>query len=163
MSEQTQASSKTLIIGVGNTLRRDDGVGVHVVRWLQERYGETAEASFIDVGTLGLTLAGLIEDAEVFIVIDAAQLDAAPGTVRVFENEEMDRLLTAHRRISMHELSLIDLLALTRLRERLPPRRALIGIQPQALDWGEQPTAAVARAIPEAGAIAMALVRRWCQ
>lgn len=155
------SSAKTLVLGVGNTLLSDEGAGVHTVRLLQQRYGESPQVSFVDAGTLSFALAPLIEETEGLIVIDAAQLDAAPGTVRVFEDEAMDRVLTACRRLSVHELSLVDLLALVRLTGRLPARRALIGIQPQTFAIGEQPSPAVARAIPEAGALVMALIRKW--
>lgn len=155
------SSAKTLVLGVGNTLLSDEGAGVHTVRLLQQRYGETPQASFVDAGTLSFALAPLIEEAGGLIVVDAAQLDAAPGTVRVYEGEELDRLLAARRRLSVHEVSLVDLLALVRLTGRLPARRALIGIQPQTFALGEQPSPAVARAIAEAGALAMALIRKW--
>jgi len=152
---------KTLVLGLGNTLLGDEGAGVYVVRALQEQYTDRADVEFLDGGTLSFTLAGPIEDADSLIVIDATQLQASPGTVRVFESEDMDRFLGSHRKNSVHEVSLSDLMAIARLVEALPTRRALIGIQPEYLDWADAPTDAVACAIPVACDLAMELIGKW--
>ena len=152
---------KTLVLGLGNTLLGDEGAGVYAVRALQEQHADRADVEFLDGGTLSFTLAGPIEDADSLIVIDATQLQASPGTVRVFEGEDMDRFLGSHRKSSVHEVSLMDLMAIARLVEALPARRALIGIQPEYLDWAVAPTDAVARAIPVACDLAMELIGKW--
>lgn len=157
----TQAQPTTLILGIGNTLLSDEGAGVHAIRLLGERYPDSHHVTFLDGGTLSFTLAGPIEEADHLIVIDAAQLGAAPGTVRVFVEEEMDHFIGSQKKRSVHEVGLVDLLSIARLAEHLPARRALIGIQPDVVDWGETPTAAVRAAIPGACDHAMALVERW--
>lgn len=154
-------SAYTLVLGMGNTLLQDDGAGVHAVRLLQRQAEAYPEVEFVDAGTLSFTLATAIERAEQLIVIDAAHMDRAPGTVQVFEDADMDRFLNRKRRLSVHEVSLVDLLAIARLTGLLPARRALIGIEPQSLDWGETPTAPVARAVAAAAAAALALVQKW--
>lgn len=153
--------NKTLVLGLGNTLLGDEGAGIYAVRALQERYPELTDVEFLDGGTLSFTLAGPIEQADNLIVIDATQLKAAPGAVRLFEGEEMDRFLGSHRKSSVHEVSLMDLMAIAHLAEALPARRALIGIQPQYLDWSDAPTEAVASAIPLACDMAMGLIGQW--
>ncbi|HYA37403.1 MAG TPA: HyaD/HybD family hydrogenase maturation endopeptidase [Candidatus Methylomirabilis sp.] len=153
--------NKTLVLGIGNTLLGDEGAGVYAVRVLQERHADRADLELLDGGTLSFTLAGPIEEADNLIVIDATQLQDAPGTVRVFEGEDMDRFLGGHRKSSVHEVSLLDLLTVARLAEALPARRALIGIQPEYLDWSDTPTANVARAIPAACDLVMDLIERW--
>ena len=160
---ESPVKTRTLVLGLGNTLLGDEGAGVYAIRALQERHEGLADAEFLDGGTLSFTLAGSIEDAENLIVIDAAQLKAQPGTVRVFEGEDMDRFLGSNRKSSVHEVSLMDLMAIATLAESLPARRALIGIQPEFLDWSDTPTDAVARAIPQACDLAMALMDRWRQ
>jgi hydrogenase maturation protease len=155
------AKNKTLVLGLGNTLLGDEGAGVYAVRRLQELHAGLKDVEFLDGGTLSFTLAGPIEDAGNFIVIDATQLKAQPGTVRVFEGEDMDRFLGSNRKSSVHEVSLMDLMVIASLAESLPVRRALIGIQPEYLDWSDTPTEAVARAIPLACDMAMALVNQW--
>jgi len=154
-------NNKTLVLGLGNTLLGDEGAGVYAVRALQERHADRADVELLDGGTLSFTLAGPIEDADNLIVIDATQLKDTPGTVRVFEGEDMDRFLGGNRKSSVHEVSLLDLLTIARLAEALPARRALIGIQPEYLDWSDTLTENVARAIPVACELAMNLIERW--
>lgn len=152
--------NKTLVLGVGNTLLSDEGAGVHVVRYLQDHH-PLPGVDYLDGGTLSFTLAQAIEDADNLIVVDAAQLHAPAGTVQVFRNAEMDHFLGQHRKRSVHEVSLIDLMAVACLSEHMPARRALIGIQPYLLDWGEAPSPALLAAIPAAGALALELIAEW--
>lgn len=156
-------SEKTLVLGIGNTLLSDEGVGVHIVRSLEAsaRSCRGPEIEFLDAGTLSFILAPRLEEAGALIVIDAAQLDAAPGTVRVVEGEAMDDFLGRHRKLSVHEVSLLDLLQILRLTGTLPARRALVGVQPQLVDWSDRPTEPVARAIPVACDVVMDLIDRW--
>ena len=157
----TQERTTTLILGIGNTLLSDEGAGVHAIRLLGERYPNSNHVTLVDGGTLSFTLAGPIEDANHLIVIDAAELQAEPGTVRVFVEEDMDRFIGSQKKSSVHEVGLLDLLTIARLADHLPEHRALIGIQPEFLDWGEEPTPSVRGAIPAACDRAMELVERW--
>lgn len=154
---------KMLVLGIGNTLLSDEGVGVHVVRSLEagarSRHGP--EIEFLDAGTLSFALAPRLERATALIVIDAAQFDAAAGTVRVIEGEAMDAFLGRQRKLSVHEVGLVDLLQILRLTGTLPARRALVGVQPQWVDWSDSPTEPVARAIPVACDMVMDLIDRW--
>ena len=154
---------RTVVLGVGNSLMRDDGAGVYAIRHLNIAPPPRDDIEFVDGGTLGFTLAATVEAADRLIVIDAAQLRAPAGTVRLFEGEAMDHYLHKSSGRSVHEVGIIDLLAASRLTGTLPARRALIGIQPQETGWGEAPSAPVARAIPEACAAALELIDRWSQ
>jgi hydrogenase maturation protease len=154
-------SPKIMVLGIGNTLLQDEGAGVHAMRLLQRDSADLAGVEFVDGGTLSFTLAGPIGDVDCLLVIDAAELGGPPGAVEMFCDAEMDRFLGANRKCSVHEVGLLDLLAVTCLTDHLPPRRALIGIQPEALDWGEFPSAAVALALPLACAQARELILGW--
>ena len=151
---------KTLILGIGNILLSDEGVGVHTLNYMRTHNADLKGVEYLEGGTLSFTLAPLIEEAENLIVIDAAQLHAEAGTVRTFIGAQMDEFLSTPRR-SVHEVNLVDLLTMVRLTERLPQRRALIGIQPQKVDWGEVPSPKVAAVIPDAAALVVQLVREW--
>ena len=154
---------KTLVLGIGNTLLSDEGVGVHVVNHLQQHPTEAQDVNFIDGGTLSFTLAEPIESCDNLIVVDASELKSSPGSVRVFENEEMDSFITHGNQKSVHEVGLVNVMSIALLAGRLPQRRALVGIQPQSLDWGNQPTESVSQAIPEACRQVNALIDRWSE
>ena len=154
-------SDTVLVLGLGNILLTDEGVGVHIVnRLAREQRGQT-DIEFMDGGTLSFTLANAIVATDALIVVDTAALDAPPGTIRVFEGDAMDQFISTGGKSSVHEVSLSDLLAVTALEGLLPARRALVGIQPQNFDWGEQPTEVVANAMPEACATVMEIATRW--
>ena len=155
-------SKNTLILAVGNTLLSDEGVGIHVLNTLQDKYPDIDGVEYIDGGTLSFSLASWIEKAGRLIVIDAANFHQTPGTVRCLHNEEMDRFLGLPRR-SVHEVSLLDLLDIARLTECLTEPRVLVGIQAEKIDWGEFPSPAVAAAIPQAIEEIEKILRDWKQ
>jgi hydrogenase maturation protease len=150
----------TLVLGIGNTLLQDEGAGVRVVELLAASNPDAPGITWLDGGTLSFTLASEVEDAEQLIVVDATELRAEPGTVQVFVDEDMDRMLGGHGR-SIHEVGLMDLMNIARLTERLPSRRALVGIQPGVVDWGSEPTPAVGVAIPRAARAVAELIESW--
>jgi hydrogenase maturation protease len=152
---------KTVVLGLGNTLLADDGVGVHAVRALQSAEQWTEDVELLDAGTLSFTLAGAVEQAEGLVVLDAANLNKAPGTVALFEGEAMDDFVANNRKKSVHEVSLFDMLTVARLCDELPARRALIGVQPQHIDWSDEMTDPVRRAIPLVCRAAVDLITRW--
>ncbi|MDH4108610.1 MAG: hydrogenase maturation protease [Gammaproteobacteria bacterium] len=151
---------RILVLGVGNTLLRDDGLGVHVASHLRTREDIACRVTIVDGGTLGLSLLPEIEDSAGLIVIDAAELGEPPGAVRVFEERAMDQQLSGRKR-SVHEVAVADLLAAATLTGQPPAARALVAIQPDSTDWGLEPTAA-ARASIEAAADAVSeIIERW--
>jgi hydrogenase maturation protease len=154
---------RTVVLGIGNTLLADEGVGVHVVERLRAESPDDGTVEFVDGGTLSFTLADIMAGTDQLIIIDAAELDSPPGSVSLFENEALDDYLGHGKRRSVHEVSLLDLLAITHLTSDLPVKRALIGIQPQSVDWGEFPTPEVAAAIPLACDMTRELIWEWQQ
>jgi hydrogenase maturation protease len=150
----------TLILGLGNVLLADEAAGAAVLRALEPIAEADPDLTLYDGGTLSFTLAGPIGEAERLIVVDAAAMDDPPGTVRIFEGEAMDRQLSKHAK-SVHEVSLADLFDIARLTDTLPAQRALIGIEPEQVDWGDQLSPAVATAVPEAVSRIQTLLQRW--
>jgi hydrogenase maturation protease len=150
----------TLILGIGNTLLRDEGAGIHALNLLERRLGVIPGVIYIDGGTLSFTLAHYIEDCDNMIVFDAAELQSSPGTVKTHEGAEMDAFIGAAKR-SAHEVGLLDLFDIARITESLPANRALIGIQPQSVDWDMQPSPPVDKALPVAVQNAVNLLNKW--
>ena len=151
---------RTLVLGIGNTLLSDEGLGIHLLHYLQAQNPTLPGVTWLDGGTLSFTLAPDIEDHENLIVLDAAQLNEQPGTVRLLTGSDMDRFI-GHGKRSVHEVGLVDLMAIARLQDRLPNKRALLGIQPAEFGWGEALSDVVNRAIPDAASQVMGLLYRW--
>lgn len=154
--------AKSIVLGIGNVLLSDDGAGVRVAEALRERVAGRPDLHLLDGGTLSFLLLEYLSGARDLIVIDAAEIGAAPGEVRVFEGESMDVFLadTARQR-SVHEVGLLDLLTMARLRDELPEKRALICIQAAEVRWGLELTPAVGAAVPAAANEAERLLDRW--
>jgi hydrogenase maturation protease len=152
-----------MVLGIGNVLHGDDGFGIHVVNALNARNDSRfadATANLRDGGTIGLALLPEIEDSSALIVVDAAEIGAEPGTMRVMLGAEMDAQLSGRKR-TVHEVSLADLMSAAELTGRKPKRRALIAVQPGSTDWQIEPTAPVTAAIPPACDAVLSLIERW--
>jgi hydrogenase maturation protease len=149
-----------LVLGFGNTLLGDDGAGVQLVELLRTQLAES-RCEFIDGGTLSFSLLSNVEAVDSMLVIDAAELGKPAGFTALFENEGMDRFLRRARRRTVHELGLIDLLDMARLRDCLPSRRALLCIQPASIDWRETLSPPVQAALAHASTQARELLSRW--
>lgn len=152
------AHPKFLVLGVGNTLLQDDGVGIHVAEALRQ-FAES-DLDIVDGGTIGLALLPQLESADAVIIVDAADLGEAPGSLKVFLDREVDRHLSGQRR-SVHEVAVLDLLAAADIRGRRPRHCALVAIQPRSTDWGLEPTPEVWQAIQPACESIAKLTQRW--
>ena len=148
------------MLGIGNTLLTDEGVGVHVITLLKQRYPRLEEVTFLDGGTLSFSLAGDLAEHQRLIVVDAAHTGSEPGTVVCYEGEEMDHYLRGNRK-SVHEVGLSDLLDIAKLSDHYPGQRALVGIEPSSMDWGEMVSEPVAQSLALAADAVMALITRW--
>ncbi len=151
---------KTLVLGLGNTLLGDEGVGVRVIERLVAS-GERPGVEWMDGGTLSFTLAGPIAEADYLIVVDAANLQGRSGAVQVFENEEMDAFIGTGKMSSVHEVSLLDLLSISALSSDLPEHRALVGVQPEFVDWADVLSPSVEAAVEVAVEEVNQLLEQW--
>jgi hydrogenase maturation protease len=154
-----KSTGSMAIVGIGNSLLSDDGAGIHALEQVA-RDNADEDLACIDGGTVGLALLDRLSNLDGLIALDAMILGKKPGSVTVLQGEAMDAHLR-NQRGSVHEVGLSDLMDALRLRGELPGNRALIGIEPADMDWGTEPTEAVAAALPEAAARAQQLVRDW--
>jgi hydrogenase maturation protease len=149
-----------LVLGVGNTLMRDDGVGVRLMEALSAVEPELPGVEYLDAGTLSFLLLPRIEDCAALLVLDAAHLESHPGAIRCLQGTAMDEFLRTAR-CSVHEVGVRDLLDVARLTGRLPERRAFIGMQPLETGWGELLSTPVTAALAEAVSAARAVLSGW--
>jgi hydrogenase maturation protease len=150
----------TLILGIGNTLLGDEGAGVHALDRIRALLGDDSDVDLLDGGTLAFTLLPTLESYRRLIVLDAAQLGASAGAVESFEGRAMDEFLGRPRR-SVHEVGLCDLMTMAQLSGCFPEHRALVGIQPEYIDWSEKCSPPVEASLDEVARRAVEFVRRW--
>lgn len=132
MKRSQKVRPKVLVLGVGNTLYGDDGVGPQVVRNLSRRAQQTG-LDFLDGGTGGPGLLSYLEDYSHLVVVDALDAGLEPGTICRFTAEDQGTLNAA---LSMHQAGLRDLITAARLTDSLPDT-VIIGIQAGRLSMGE--------------------------
>jgi hydrogenase maturation protease len=153
MSLATRPERPALVLGIGNELLGDDGAGVATVRELGRLAdrGEVelpAATRLVDGGTLGLDLLPLLGEARSCVIVDAMALGRPPGTVEIIDGEALRFLPSSVTALARGGLG--DLLATARLAGALPDAVALVGIQPGAIDAGDELTGRVRAAIPAA-------------
>lgn len=139
----------TIVLGLGNVLCGDDGFGVHVAARLARNHAFPPGCRVIDGGTQGQLLYGIVEEADALLLIDAADLSLAPGSLAVVGNEDIPKWL-ATGKLGAHQTSFSEVLALGALKNVLPEEISLIGFQPARVEFGQtlspQARQAVARA-----------------
>lgn len=138
---------KRVVLGVGNTIMGDEGVGVRCIEWLVPKV--PPDVVVVDGGTSTHELLGDIENADLLIIVDAIATPLPPGAIVRLEG---DRIRSAFsNKLSPHQHGINDLLASLALIGRSPKRVVLYGIAPERISLGMELTETVAGAIPEVG------------
>jgi hydrogenase maturation protease len=139
----------TVILGLGNSLRGDDGVGPAVIEWLDgQELPPGVEA--IDGGTSGLDIVSILMGRQRAIIVDAANIDRAPGQWVRF-TPDVAQLKENGMTLSLHSAGLTEALALGAALNVLPPTIIIYGVQPQNSDWSPQLSDEVRTAVAEVG------------
>ncbi len=136
------------VVGLGNLILSDEGVGVHVVQRLDEAYSFPDGVALIDGGTSAIDLLDQLVEAEHIIFIDAAQTGGPPGSIVALEGARLP--VWFRERVSPHQIGLADLLATLSLMDRTPESVTLIGIEPQSMELGTELTPQIDAAAGEA-------------
>jgi hydrogenase maturation protease len=135
-----------LILGLGNLLLKDDGLGVAAVRSLVDQYEIPEGVQVLDGGTLGLSLLPHLEDAERAILVDAISDDAPVASFVRLEGEDVAPAVAA--RLSPHQIGVSDLLEGARWLGRSPEVVLLLGLVPGSIELGLERSAAVEASLP---------------
>ena len=150
---------KTLVLGLGNILLHDEGIGVWVAESLQRQFEFPPEVAVLEGGTLGLDLLPRLDGVERLLVIDAVKLGREPGDLARLAGDEVPAAL--HIKVSPHQVGIQDLLAAARLMGREPPEVVLWGMEPERLDPGTGFSPSVESAIPRLQAAVLDELRGW--
>jgi hydrogenase maturation protease len=140
-------SPNVLVLGAGNILLSDEGIGVRVVEALQQRYQVPEGVEILDGGTCGMDLLDVIAGRDYLILVDAVNTGSPPGTVVRLTDDEIPAVFRT--KSSPHQLGLQDVLALLRLLDASPARVTVIGVQPASLDLGLELTPLIAARLDE--------------
>jgi hydrogenase maturation protease len=151
--------SPTVILGLGNLVHSDDGVGVHAIEKLQVDPRVPGSIRLLDGGTLGLGLLAHLSGVERLLVIDAVDAGEPPGTVMRFEGDSLRGL---PGKASIHQLGFADLMVAMELLGERPDEVVLLGVQPESTEWGAELTDTVSAAMPKLLDLAVAQVDTWC-
>ncbi len=125
----------TVVIGLGNPLMGDDGLGLVALERLRAEWRIPPDVELVDGGTWGMNLLPVIEDAGRVILIDAIHAGAAPGTPVRLERARLPRYLAT--KISPHQVDLRDVIALAELRGTLPEDTIALGLEPERVAFGD--------------------------
>lgn len=151
-AESTETTKNILVAGVGNPYRSDDGVGIAVLQELKKAQLQNLALPFadlVDAGTDGLALLDLLPKYQQVIIIDAVNMRATPGAVKVFTPQDA-RLNITHDALSTHGFGLAEMLQLAeQLGVTATTAITIIGVEPKSLEFGAELSAEVKQAIPE--------------
>jgi len=126
------AEANALVLGLGNVLCGDDGLGVIALERLRRDFDLPDGVSLVDGGTLGLSLLPLLEEADTVWVLDAVDADAPPGTLVALAGEAVEPAL--RERLSPHQIGVADLMDALHWRDTWPSSVRVLGLVPQSLD-----------------------------
>jgi hydrogenase maturation protease len=149
----------TVVIGLGNPLMADDGLGLAALERLRDGWNLPPDVELVDGGTWGMNLLPTIEDAARVLLIDAIHRQDAPGTPQRLSHDELPRYLAT--KISPHQVDLHDVLALAELRGTLPADTVAIGLQPERVEMIAELSPVVAQGIDLLVAMAVAELAAW--
>ena len=152
--------AETLVLGLGNILLSDEGVGVRVVERLLEQYDFPEGVRVMDGGTLGLDLLPYVEDASRLLVVDAVQARKPPGSLVRMVGDEIPIFLDASK-VSPHQEGLQDLLAVAVLKGYLPDEVVFWGAQIESLGVGLELSAPVAAQVDALAGKVLEELARW--
>ena len=131
--EERVRDDQVLVLGLGNVLRGDEGLGVHALQHLADRYVLPPEIEVVDGGTLGLDLLPYLDGTSMLLVIDAVQAGHTPGSLIRLQDEAIMPALAV--KLSLHQAGLRELLATSRLLGTQPDHVVLLGIEPDTIGW----------------------------
>lgn len=125
---------RILILGLGNTLLRDEGVGVEALMRLQTHYVLPDNVTLLDGGVMGLDLLPYLETADAVLILDAVETGAPAGALSRLEGQEIPAVVAL--KLSVHQVGLQETLAMAQFRGTLPDKLVLLGIVPFELELG---------------------------
>jgi hydrogenase maturation protease len=137
-SSAISAVKKSIVVlGIGNPLMSDEGIGIHLIRKLSEYQDKFPSAEFIDAGTGGMNLLHLIANRKKVIIIDCVKMGKSPGTIRRFLPTDV-QTVKKMMHFSLHEADILQILDLSKQLGECPESIVIFGIEPQSLEMDQK-------------------------
>jgi hydrogenase maturation protease len=139
---------KLLVLGVGNILMMDEGIGVHAIYefWKTKDRFDESMVEFMDGGTFTQDIFYLFENFEQVLVLDVVRAGKPPGTI--YSLDEAQLVQNEKQVLSLHDVDLLDSLDMAEMRGHRPTLK-IVGIEPEKIDWGTEMTATLQKAFPD--------------
>ena len=150
---------RKVVLGIGNILNRDEGLGVHALKQMDTLIESMPEFEFLDGGVLGLNLLMVVEDCSHLLILDAVNAGQQPGTVIELEKEQIP--LYAGINLSQHQTTFQEVLGLAKIRGLLPEYLHLVGIQPLDISIGLGLSPEIEQAIQEMINRTVLVLEQW--
>lgn len=144
-SPESLGGEHIVVLGVGNILLKDEGVGVRVIEEL-DKLDLPSNVEVVDGGTLGLNLLPVIEKADLLIVVDVVEANSESGTIFRFEPSDID-ISSGEGKMSLHQVTLLEVLKLAAMMGK-NPRTVIFGIEPKEIDWGDSLSDEIKEKVP---------------
>ncbi len=156
----TGSGQRKVVLGLGNLLNRDEGLGVQALKLLDEQIAPGLPGvELLDGGVLGLNLLPLVEECSHLLVLDAADAQQQPGTIIELGRAEIP--LYTGIKMSEHQITFQEVLGLANVRDSLPPYLHLIGVQPADISIGLDLSPEIRQKLPEVVERSLRVLQGW--
>jgi hydrogenase maturation protease len=135
---------KILIVGVGNLLLQDEGIGVHIIQALQDKE-LPPHVDLLDMGTSTMNLAFYLDGVKKLVIVDALKAGQKPGTI--YQCRPEDLIADKEGPVSLHDLGVVESLSMSK-KLGYSPEVVIIGVEPKTIDWGMELTEEVKKEMP---------------
>jgi hydrogenase maturation protease len=152
---------QALVLGVGNTLMADDGIGPAAIAMLDQVWSFSEDVTLTDGGTKGTYLLPLVMESSHLLIIDAIDMKAEPGTVHRLDHDALKKIW-AGKNVGTHDASIPELLAYSDLLDSSPKNVCAIGIQQEVVEFSPvRLSDAVSKSMPEICRLAVEILQGW--
>ncbi len=141
-------NKKIGILGIGNLIVGDEGFGVHTVRYLEEHYEFPDNVEIKDGGTAGIYMSPFLEECDPVLVIDVVDIDAEPGSMHYYSSDDV-KAGKISTRMSPHQLGLLEILEICKLRDAAPEILEFYCVVPHKLETSTELSEVVAPRVKE--------------
>jgi hydrogenase maturation protease len=138
----------TVVLGLGNILMSDEGIGVYIIERLQKQAAKFPSAEFIDAGTGGMNVLHLIANRKKAVIVDCAIMGTKPGTIKRFTPDDVKSVKNISH-LSLHDVDILKVLELSKQLGECPCEVIIFGIEPAKIEQGGKTSAALAAKINE--------------